>query len=142
MAKRSGSLPTEVFLSYSSRNGRFASTLADDLRRHKVRVWYSNRHILGAPQWHDEIGRALERCDWFLLLLSPSAVKSKWVKHELCFALNERRYENRIVPLIHRRCDFKKLSWTLQAYQMVDFCGNYVNACRELLRIWDVRYRP
>jgi hypothetical protein len=40
-------------------------------------------NIRGAQQWHDEIGTALKRCDWFLLVLSPQSVRSMWVKHEL-----------------------------------------------------------
>jgi hypothetical protein len=39
-----------------------------------------------AQQWHDEIGAALRRCDWFVLVLSPHTVESIWVKRELLFS--------------------------------------------------------
>lgn len=89
--RRNRALPREVFLSQSSRNRRFAGMLAGDLRRHGVPVWYSETNIVGARQWHDEIGAALERCDWFVVVLSPASVKSRWVKQELLFALNDAR---------------------------------------------------
>ncbi len=73
-------LPTEVFLSHSSRDRDAASRIAEMLRPHGIPVWFSPVNILGAQQWHDEIGAALRRCDWFIVLLSPDAVSSKWVK--------------------------------------------------------------
>ena len=100
MARKGRSRPDEVFLSHSSRNHAFATKLAGTMRDHGVPVWYSKSNIVGAQQWHDEIGRALERCDWFVVILSPSSVKSRWVKHELVYALNDSRYESHIVPVV------------------------------------------
>ncbi len=88
-----------------------AQRLAEMLREHGVPVWYSQTNLIGAQQWHDEIGQALGRCDWFLVLLSPGATRPKWVKRELLYALRSVRYENRIIPLRSRRCDVDKLSW-------------------------------
>ena len=132
--------PAEVFISYAARNRGFVKTLTRMLADHGVRAWYSERHIRGAQQWHDEIGRALKRCDWFLLVLSPQAVASKWVKRELLYALQDDRYEQRIIPVVFRRCDFDKLSWTLSSFQVVDFRGGFDAGCPELLRVWRVRY--
>ena len=78
-------LPAEVFLSHSSQDREMASRVAETLRAHGVPVWFSESNILGAQQWHDEIGAALVRCDWFIVLLSPDAVSSNWVKRELLF---------------------------------------------------------
>ena|SRR2546427_2421434 len=54
-------------------------------------------NILGAQQWHDEIGAALRRCDWFVLVLSPNAIESIWVKRELLFSLQQNRFEDKII---------------------------------------------
>lgn len=72
--------PAEVFLSHSGEDRQFGDELAVVLGRHGVPVWYSATNIQGAQQWHDEIGSALERCDWFLVVLSPASVQSMWVK--------------------------------------------------------------
>ena len=106
-------IPHEAFLSYASLDQDFVTSLAHVLRRHGVPIWYSQTNILGAQQWHDEIGAALRRCDWFLLALSPHAVASMWVKRELIFALQQNRFENRIVPLFYQACDVDRLSWVL-----------------------------
>ena len=80
-------MPNEVFLSHSNRDRPFVRKLVDVLRRRGIPVWYSETNIQGAQQWHDEIGAALRRCDWFVLVLSPHAVESKWVKRELLYSL-------------------------------------------------------
>ena len=134
-------LPQEIFLSHSDRDRQFVMELADMLRRHGLPVWYSRTNIRGARQWHDEIGAALNRCDWFVLVLSPSAVESIWVKRELLFSLEQERFEGKIIPVLFRPCDYERLSWTLSAIQMIDFTQTFDQGCRGLLRVWGLGYR-
>ena len=129
-------LPREVFLSHASKDRRVASSVAAVLRPHGIPVWYSETNLLGAQQWHDEIGAALARCDWFLVVLSPHATRSKWVKRELLYALRTPRYEDHIVPIRLRVCDTDRLSWTLDDFQTVDFTGDSDSGFRALLRTW------
>jgi TIR domain len=126
----------EVFLSHASHDQAEARNLRDMLVAHGVPVWFSPHHIRGAQQWQDEIGAALARCGWFILLLTPFAVKSMWVKCELSCALNDERYENRILPLLFKKCNYRALSWTLPQFQMIDFTKEYEGACEEMLKVW------
>jgi hypothetical protein len=112
MPRKEDSRPREVFLSHSSRNAAFVRRLARMLSAHGVNFFLSKRHIRGAQEWRDAIGEALKRCDWFLVVLSPQSVRSKWVKHELLYAL-----------------------------QWVDFRGNFEEASRALLKVWGLPYR-
>lgn len=111
------------------------------LERHRIPFWYSRKSLMGAQQWHDEIGAALRRCDWFIFVLSPESVKSRWVKRELLFALQEPRYDHRILPIIRRSCNFADLSWTLGNLQHIDFSKSFEAGCFELLRRWDLAYQ-
>lgn len=131
--------PEKLFLSHASEDRSFVTKLAKFLKRENITFWYSRRNLLGAQQWHDEIGEALKTCDWFLLVLSPAALKSKWVKRELLYALRKDRYEDRIIPVLYKPCDDEKLSWTLGGLQRVDFSEGFGNGCRELLRVWRER---
>lgn len=133
--------PREVFLSHASKDRAFARKLCAAFRAHKIKFWFAPYRIVGSQRWHDEIGKALNRCDWFLLVLSPAAVRSKWVKHELLFALGEDRYEDRIVPVVYKSCQFKRLSWTLAQIQYVDFREDFQEGCREIRRVWGLRTR-
>lgn len=128
--------PKEVFLSHAGGDRRFADRMATTLREHGVPVWYSRTHLRGAQQWQDEIGRALRRCDWFVVLLSPRSVKSMWVKRELSYALIQRRFENRIIPVVYRPCEFERLHWALAGSQMVDATRGLDSGCHALLKIW------
>lgn len=134
-------LPNEVFLSYSDKDRGFAASIVEVLRHRGIPVWYSRTNILGAQQWHDEIGAALQRCDWFVVILSPNSVESVWVKRELLYALQQNRFENRIIPLLYQPCDSDRLSWTLSFFQMIDFTGpSDDDGFRQLLRTWGIGY--
>lgn len=84
---------------------------------------------------------ALERCDWFAVVLSPAAIESKWVKRELGYALVENQYDNRVIPLLYKPCNYKKLAWDLPQFQMVDFTGTFSEGCRDLFRVWKIPYK-
>jgi len=55
-----GALPQQVFLSHASEDAAFAVQIFQLLRDSGIPVWFSRTKILGAQQWHDEIGKALE----------------------------------------------------------------------------------
>ena len=138
---RPNGLPKEVFLSHSSHDQHHADDVASVLRAHGVPFWYSATSLRGAQEWHDEIGLALQRCDWFLVVLTPQAVASMWVRREFRYALREQRLEERMVPLLFEDCDLERLSWPLPAIQYVDFRTSLAAGFRELLRIWGISYR-
>ena len=142
MAKSSKLVPDEVFLSHSSKDRHFVDKLVAVLRHHGIPVWFSETDIQGAEQWHDEIGAALQRCDWFVLVLSPDAVRAKWVKRKLLYSLQQDRYEGRIAPVVCRPCSHDNLSWTLSQIQMIDFTASFDKGCSDLLRMWGIGYRP
>ncbi len=95
--RRASASRADVFISHSSLDRVFAEKIVDVLKRHGVASWYAPARLLGAQVWHDEIGRALRHCDWFLLILSENALNSKWVKRELTYALNDDRYNESIL---------------------------------------------
>ena len=132
--------PHEVFLSNSNEDREFVDTVASKLRLHGIPVWYSRTNIIGGQLWHDEIGAALRRCDWFAVVLSPRSVDSMWVTREVVKAPEPRHLKNRIIPILYEPCDFERLSWTLSLFQMVDFTGQFADGLTALLRIWGVDY--
>ena len=138
---RRGRQRVEIFLSHASKDRAFADELARTLRRHGLKVWYSRTELVGAQAWHDEIGKALMRCNWFVVILSGAALKSKWLRRELQYALWDDRYERRIVPVLYKRCKLAELSWSLPPLQMADFTRQRDTGYTELLRIWGLKYR-
>jgi hypothetical protein len=141
MPRKRISSPREAFLSHSDVDRAFVTRLARVMRKHGIGAWYSKAHILTGEQWHDRIGAALGRCDWFVIVLSPASVKSKWVKLELMYALQERRYDERILPILLKTCEYRRLSWTLGSFEYADFTTGFARGCRDLFRRWGVEYR-
>ncbi len=133
------SRPREIFLSHSHRDQAAVQRLITFLEQHKLRVWCAPDAIRGAELWHDKIGEALRRCDWFIVFLTPNAVRSRWVKRELLDALNRRRLAERIVPILAKTCDFQRLSWTLNSLQLIDMRKNTEAARAKLLATWNIK---
>lgn len=134
-------IPREIFLSHASEDRLFATAVTETMRHHGLPVWYAPTNIIGAQAWQDEIGAALKRCDWFVVMLSPNAIASMWVKRELQYVLRQRRFEERIVPLLYLPCDPEPLSWTLLSLQTIDFTQSFDDGCAQLLRIWGIGYQ-
>ena len=132
--------PREVFLSHASQDHEVAERISRLLHAHGVPTFYSPTNLLGAQQWQDEILKALQRCDWFAVLLSPEATRSMWVRRETAYALRDPRFDNQIIPLMYRPCELGFLDW-LQVFQLVDFQGDFREACQRLLRIWGIGLR-
>jgi hypothetical protein len=140
--------PKEVFISHSDLDGKFVSALAGVLQRHNVPVWYSKTSV-GGEDWYDQIGAALNRCDWFVLVVSPNSAKSDWVKREFVFALTKKRFSNKIVPILYlpadhkKKFDYKKTQfWSLVGMQFKDFTGKRIDGYRALLKVWGIGYKP
>ena len=131
-------IPKEVFLSHSSTNRAIATAVAQTLRDHGIPVWYSSTNIMTAQLWQDEIGKALCRCDWFLVLLSSTAIESTWVSRELSYALSHSQYNDHIMPIMIEDCDYEDLSWTLGVFQMTYLNANPEMAYRQMLQAWGV----
>src|SRR6266508_2795071 len=96
--------PKELFLSHAGEDQKFAASVVKILRNHGIPLWYSPIHIVAAQEWHDEIGNALRRCDWFAVMLSPNSLQSMWVKRELNYALRQKRLDGRIIPILCKPC--------------------------------------
>ena len=60
-----------------------------------------NEMVAGA-NWHKEIGKALERSDAMVVLLTPEAADSPYVRSEIDYALSNPRFRDRVIPVIVR----------------------------------------
>jgi hypothetical protein len=76
-----------------------------------------------------------------VVILSPKSVKSMWVKRELSYALLPKRFRDRIVPVLHRKCDFEKLHWTLASFQQVAMPDCSAAHLAGLLKTWRVKLK-
>ncbi len=104
-----------TFISYSRVNKDFAVKLAKELRADGYSIWLDQLDIPTGARWDNELEKALEECEIFLLILTPAAITSENVKDEIGYAIDNRK---RILPLMLENCD---IPLRLRRFQYVDF---------------------
>jgi hypothetical protein len=86
-----------VFVSYSRSDwDDVVSDLVEQLRQGGFQFWVDQGFLVGGEDWLDTIGEALEKCSVCLLMMSPKALQSKYVKMEWRFFFHR---EKPIVPV-------------------------------------------
>ena len=131
--------PRRVFISHAHQDAATAHQLAADLTAAGRPVWIAPESVLPGEQWVEAIGRGLETSGIFLLLLSPEAVASHWVRYETNLAIMlEKRGRLEILPLDWQACD-PPIIW--QAYHYLPF-RDYGQGLAALLGRLDGRTTP
>jgi TPR repeat protein len=122
----------DVFVSHSTLDREWVEReIIALLKRRGLKPWYSKQSINTASQWEREIVRGLESCQWFLIVVSPRAAESEWVKDELNWAISNR--PTRIVPVIMEWCDLLQFHLRLPRIQHVDFTTGKRSARNQLV---------
>lgn len=101
----------KVFISHASGDRRFAASLGEALASAGLRVWEPHALHPG-DNWALESGKALDAADAIIVLLSPDAVASEWVRREIEFAISSPRFKGRLIPVLVRRTP--QVPWILQ----------------------------
>jgi formylglycine-generating enzyme required for sulfatase activity len=123
--------PKQIFISHAHEDAAFAHRLAGDLKKNGWCAWIAPENIRPGEKWVEAINRGLDESGVFLLVLTPRAVQSTWVKDETNVAI-EYQHEGclRFIPLEVERCTAPPL-W--RAYQRTSFLGRYQDGLDRLL---------
>lgn len=77
----------QVFLSYSRQDSAKMERVYEALTKQGISVWIDRVGIeLGSPSWKIAIETAIDQAQCLVVLLSPGAKQSKWVRAELDYA--------------------------------------------------------
>lgn len=85
------------FISYSSKDQKFADMLYDDLQQRGVRCWLASEDLKIGEKTRIGIDESIRIHDKLLLILSKHSVTSDWVEQEVETALDRERREKRTV---------------------------------------------
>ncbi len=119
----------DVFLSYSRKDIDMMRRVRDDLRAAGLRVWTDEALEPGTEVWESEIEKAIRDASSLVVLLSPDAYASEWVRNEITLADTLNR---RIVPLLIRGEQGDSVPLRLIASQRIDARADYPNAINQL----------
>src|SRR5258705_9047156 len=110
-----------IFVSHSHEDDTFCRALVDGLRQAGADVWY-DEHNLGSGQLLDTIEVELRERPVFVLVLSPAALISPWVRDETKWAFTRlRREPSRILlPVLARVVEEDAIWLFLQDFKRVE----------------------
>lgn len=77
----------KVFVSHSSADKSFVDRLIADLAAREIPIWYDKFDLRVGDSVTGGINKGLTSSKYFLIVLSKSAVASRWVTEELNAAL-------------------------------------------------------
>ena len=107
----------QIFISYAHADFALARKTSDALSQQGWRVWLAPHSIHPGEKWVNAGQRGLDESGTFLLLLTQTSVRSRWVQTEMNVAIAiEHRNAMRVILLEAEPCDVPTL-WSV--YQRV-----------------------
>lgn len=73
----------KIFISYSRKDSRTMQRVKNRMEQAGASVWTDEGLRPGTKDWQMAIERDIEACDAMVILLSPDACKSEWVRREI-----------------------------------------------------------
>jgi len=126
--------PGKVFISHASEDKPFVDRLATDLSKRGVLLWYDKFDLRVGDSVPGKINEGLSSSKYFLIVLSPRSVVSRWVQEELNAALVTQVTEAGIflIPVLYEQCEIPPL---VKHRRYADFRKNYMTGLTELLGV-------
>ena len=113
----------QVFISYTCEDKDLARKLSRRLQDAGFDVWLDENNILPGDNWAEKVSQALKESQAMVVLVSPAAMDSKWVRHEIEFALGAKEYSGRLVPVFvgpRDRIPEDRLPWILRRLKGIE----------------------
>ena len=111
-----------VFMSYSRKDEEIMRFIAKFLRTRGIKVWVDNEKLIpGTPIWEDEVEKGIKSAAAIVVILSPDAKNSEWVRREISLADQHRK---RVFPALVRGDENSSISLRLINRQYVDIREN------------------
>jgi hypothetical protein len=104
------------------------------LRENGIVTWYSKNDIQVADKWERQIVEGIKASSVLVLVMSPHAAQSEWVRDEVNFAL-EYLGDSCIVPVLITSCRADDFHIRVCRLQYLDFRTDPKAAAQQLIRI-------
>jgi len=105
-------VPGHVFISHSTHDDPDVAALREALEGLGIPAWTDSRELAAGDALAPEIERAIEEARHFVVLLSPQAVSSPWVRREIAHALQVQKSREdgyRVIPILIEPIDYGAL---------------------------------
>lgn len=97
----------KLFISYSHKNIDTVSSFVNMIASPNVDIWIDEKSIAHGQRYATAIFEAIKNSNVYVIFLSKDSLDSRWVIHELDFAINEKinRKDFRIMPVLLEECE-------------------------------------
>jgi|GEM_PF-1177914 len=113
-----GQLGTDVFISYSRKDGDFARQLNFALQKAGKTVWFDQESIATGVDFEAELYKGIDRTDNFIFIVSPDSVNSEYCEREVNYAS---LHCKRILTILARDTNPADIPEVLQKINWIDF---------------------
>ena len=120
----------KVFLSYTEADREVAREIASRLEEAGHDVWSADNALFPGENAALEAGKALDKAEAMVVLISPQAMKSSWVRREIEFALGTPQYRGRLIPVIVKPT--ADMPWILKKFPNVRLDKPIAESSREI----------
>jgi hypothetical protein len=122
-----------VFVSYSSHDKKFVNVLTKELNDRGIITWVDYKQIKVGQPIPRRISEGIISSDYFLIVISSSAVHSQWVENELNSAYFKAAQNKRdsILPILLEKIDLPLL---LKPLKYADFSESFDSGMKDLLQ--------
>jgi formylglycine-generating enzyme required for sulfatase activity len=121
-----------LFISYSHHDREIADFIAAELRGQGAEVFIDYQRLEAGEIFSERVRQEVIACDAFILLVSTSAARSRWVQAETNLAHDQSK---RIIPIMLERFDMANSPfWFLLNIERVDFFAGRGEAITKLVR--------
>jgi TolB protein len=125
-----GTPSSNFFMSYSREDANLQKRVAAGLRERDINIWVDVENLIpGSPAWEREIERAIRSAAGIVVLLSPPANNSEWVRREISFAEDNGK---RIFPVLVHGDEDDSIPLRLASHQRVDLRRDFNDGLDEL----------
>lgn len=88
-----------VFISHSTEDDPAVKKIRESLELHRIKVWTDSRELTTGDLLESSITEAIDQSSHLIALLSLAAVKSRWVRKEIEYALKGDK-KIKVIPLL------------------------------------------
>jgi hypothetical protein len=91
-----------VFISHAPKDRAIARQLARLLAKADAgfRVWDPDEEIDPGDNWAKKVGKALQDAELMVVLLTPKAMDSGWIRNDIQFGLASKKFEGRFFSVL------------------------------------------
>jgi hypothetical protein len=110
----------KIYISHATEDREAAERLARELGEAGHEAGLPESDVLPGDNWAEAVGRALADSEAMVVLLTPEALRSRWVRSEITYALGNERFEGRLFPVAissAERLPEEEVPWILRSFR-------------------------